>query len=276
MIERIESVQALGPRRFEREFIRARRPVVLTRQMEGWGALHWTPQGLKQRTPSPLLQFQEGNMEQEETRLGHVDFHDYLDEITAPERDPQSIQKRYVAQFELLETFPQLRADLRFAELLPPRRLLYCFGWVGPSGTVTGLHKDDSNNFLAQLYGSKQVVLFSPADEPYLYPSRKYDYGARLSQVDLEAHDATRHPLFTRARREELILQPGEMLLIPVGWWHHVRSLSASISVSCFFQSYLEYALTAPESVRWALHQLRLLGWREGCTCHSHRNVRGA
>lgn len=62
------------------------------------------------------------------------------------------------------------------------------------------------------------------------------------------------------------------MLFIPVGWWHHVRSLSPSISVSCFVQSYLEYLRTTPESVRWGLHQLRLLGWREGCTCHAHRD----
>lgn len=209
-------------------------------------------------------------MEQEETRLGQVGFHDYLDEVLRPDDSP-SARKRYVAQFELFETFPALSADVRFSEMLPRRRLLYCFGWVGPAGTVTGLHKDDSNNFLAQSYGSKKVVLFPPADEPYLYPSRKYDYGARLSQVDIEAPDETRHPLFKRARRQEVILRPGEMLFIPVGWWHHVRSLSPSISVSCFVQSYLEYLRTTKESVRWGLHQLRLLGWQEGCTCHSHR-----
>ena len=30
----------------------------------------------------------------------------------------------------------------------------------------------------------------------------------------------------------DCILEPGEMLYIPVGWWHYVRSLSVSFSVS--------------------------------------------
>ncbi len=30
----------------------------------------------------------------------------------------------------------------------------------------------------------------------------------------------------------EVVLAPGEMLFIPVGWWHHVRALSLSINLA--------------------------------------------
>ena len=61
------------------------------------------------------------------------------------------------------------------------------------------------------------------------------------------------------------------MLFIPIGWWHQVRSLDPSISVSCFAQSLVEYLRTTPETLRWVLHGLRLLGrGPEGCTCHPH------
>jgi hypothetical protein len=39
-------------------------------------------------------------------------------------------------------------------------------------------------------------------------------------------------PLFRAAKYVEAILEEGEMLYVPVGWWHYVRSLSTSWSVS--------------------------------------------
>jgi len=39
-------------------------------------------------------------------------------------------------------------------------------------------------------------------------------------------------PLFRDAEFVEGMLGPGECLCIPVGWWHYVRSLSPSFSVS--------------------------------------------
>lgn len=264
----ITRLSKLDRRVFKGSFIRTNTPVILTQQLDDWPARTWTPEVLKQRVASVVLPAQEGNMEQEATVLSEVRFHDYLDEIGHAD-GAATAKKRYAAQFDLLETFPSLSKELKFDEIFPQHRLLYTFGWIGPAGTITGLHKDDSNNLLAQLYGRKKVILFSPKNDPFVYPSRKYDYGARLSYVDAEAPDLERYPLFRRAQAEEVVLNPGELLFIPIGWWHQVRSLEPSISVSCFAQSYLEYCLTIPESVRWALHNLRLLGWREGCTCHA-------
>jgi ribosomal protein L16 Arg81 hydroxylase len=39
-------------------------------------------------------------------------------------------------------------------------------------------------------------------------------------------------------------LEPGEAIFIPVGWWHHVKSLEVSISVSFtnfVFPNYYEW-----------------------------------
>lgn len=264
----IARLPTLDRREFSAGFVRKNTPVILTRQMDDWGARSWTPQSLKDRVPSVVLPAQEGNMEQDATILSEVRFHDYLDEVLRFS-GPPTAKKKYAAQFDLLATFPGLGKDLKFAEIFPENRLLYTFGWIGPAGTITGLHRDDSNNLLAQLYGRKKVLLYSPQNDPFVYPSRKYDYGATLSYIDAEAPDYDRYPLFRKAAAEEVLLGPGELLFIPIGWWHQVRSLDPSISVSCFAQSYLEYCLTIPESVRWWLHKLRLLGWREGCTCHS-------
>ena len=39
-------------------------------------------------------------------------------------------------------------------------------------------------------------------------------------------------PLYRFADKFVCDLNPGEALLIPIGWWHHVRALDVSISVS--------------------------------------------
>jgi hypothetical protein len=42
-------------------------------------------------------------------------------------------------------------------------------------------------------------------------------------------------PGFKDARYIEGILAPGECLYLPVGWWHYIRSLTPSFSVSFWF-----------------------------------------
>jgi len=41
---------------------------------------------------------------------------------------------------------------------------------------------------------------------------------------------------FKKAEYVEGILEPGDGLFIPVGWWHYVRSLDVSFSVSFWWK----------------------------------------
>jgi len=97
---------------------------------------------------------------------------------------------------------------------------------------VTGFHIDWGDNILAQLQGRKELHLASPEQSRFMYIGRKFDQGTTLSEVDLDNPDLQRFPLFEKAELIKIILHPGEMIFIPRGWWHHVRSLDASISVS--------------------------------------------
>jgi hypothetical protein len=99
--------------------------------------------------------------------------------------------------------------------------------WIGPSGTVTPLHFDEHSILFAQVYGRKHFKLVPPFDYPLVYPRDRY-----YSSVDPENVDLTRHPLFERASLMDVVLEPGDSLLIPAGWWHWVRSLSTSISAT--------------------------------------------
>ena len=101
------------------------------------------------------------------------------------------------------------------------------FLWLGPSGTITPLHHDVMNVLLIQVTGRKRITMFDSLQTPYLYN----DAGV-YSQVDPMSPDRNRFPKFQQADVCEIMLDPGEALFIPVGWWHYVEALEPSISVS--------------------------------------------
>ncbi len=43
-------------------------------------------------------------------------------------------------------------------------------------------------------------------------------------------------PGFGALPYQDCVLQPGQMLYIPPGWWHYVRSMSASFSASFWWK----------------------------------------
>jgi hypothetical protein len=100
--------------------------------------------------------------------------------------------------------------------------------WLGPRDTVTPLHRDKTATILAQVLGSKRVTLIGPDHTDNLYA-----IGEGYSEVDPDLSDAwMRWPRFSEVEACSVTLQAGDALFLPPRWWHHVRSLSASASVS--------------------------------------------
>eukprot|EP00039_Didymoeca_costata_P021697 m.345220 g.345220 ORF g.345220 m.345220 type:complete len:443 (-) comp25924_c0_seq1:22-1350(-) len=149
----------------------------------------------------------------------------------------------YMAQHELFRQFPELDADIR-----PYPRYCRVQGrqvervnvWMGTKGTVTPCHTDSYENILVQVAGWKVVRLY-PSDQENMYPGRQGDSKEssqeqeNISRVDVEDPDLKTFPLFPVEKVQIALLGPGDALYIPQGWWHHVRSLSTSISVNFWF-----------------------------------------
>ncbi|GAB1741578.1 hypothetical protein NU219Hw_g6804t1 [Hortaea werneckii] len=196
-------------------------------------------------------------------------FADFMNMYLLPSR-PGEVG--YLAQTELFELIPSLKADIMTPDYCwstPPaskdEATLKTAGlsiapslsepvvnvWLGPSGTRTPLHTDPYHNILCQIIGFKYVRLYAPQETPKLYPFGVDEKGINMentSQVDISAHVACllgrnvdadvlgevdrEFPNFKDAQYQEVILNPGECLYVPLGWWHYVESLTTSFSVS--------------------------------------------
>lgn len=96
---------------------------------------------------------------------------------------------------------------------------------IGMEGNVTPCHYDEQQNLFAQVRGFKRCILFPPDQFECLYPHPVHHPHDRQSMVDFDRPDNVRFPKFREAKGFQTVIGPGEVLYIPMYWWHHVESL---------------------------------------------------
>ncbi|WP_256077329.1 cupin-like domain-containing protein [Massilia sp. YIM B04103] len=122
----------------------------------------------------------------------------------------------------------ELWADVpALPEYLKPAGEQQGFFWFGPAGTITPFHHDLTNNFMVQIMGRKRVRLIAPCDTPRLYNQRHC-----FTPVDGRAIDVQRYPDMAGVPVLDCVLEPGEILFLPVGWWHFVEGLEISVTIA--------------------------------------------
>lgn len=99
--------------------------------------------------------------------------------------------------------------------------------WIG-NETVVATHYDTSFNIACVVAGRRRFTLFPPEQLTNLYvgPLDRTFAGPPTSMVDPEVPDLARYPRFAEAQKTMLFadLGPGDAIVIPPLWWHHVRA----------------------------------------------------
>lgn len=99
--------------------------------------------------------------------------------------------------------------------------------WVSHRGVFTQSHFDELENFNVALVGRKRFILAPPGFWEYYPRSVVQGFGDKSQVFDFDDVDPARFPKLAAklAERRELILEPGQMLYLPLGWWHQAESL---------------------------------------------------
>ena len=139
----------------------------------------------------------------------------------------------YIAQHNWIHQIPDLCFDFTSPDLCEifsdsDRNSLLTHMWFGMRGTCSPLHFDANKNIFSQVVGSKQFILVDPRFSTMITDG--FDNTCKIDSDDL-----LEYLIIHDIPYQEFILKPGESLYIPFKWWHQVKSLSFSISISFWF-----------------------------------------
>lgn len=233
---------------FNENYFNINRPAILKDCMTQWPALEkWNHSNyLLEVCRNRVVPIEIGkNYTNETWSQDLVKFEDFFRRQFLGQETPGSTSSKqieYLAQHNLFDQIPALRNDIFIPE--------YCCttndtkdnendvdikAWLGPEGTTSPMHIDEKHNLLCQVFGSKRIILAAPEETQNLYVFDG-DMLKNTSQIDAEHLDYDRFPLLKNVKFYTFTLYKGEMLYIPPKWWHYVRSLAKSFSVSYWWK----------------------------------------
>jgi len=246
----IEYREELSCDEFSAKYLYPLRPVVIRKAIHQWRAVaRWSPEFFKSEFGQMSFTINESEPIDKYSGAGgslELTMAELIDRVLeSTDENPAPYFRNKI----LYSLFPMLKEDIQplpkylFPNWLGDRYLVKYVGEVlnrgaaielyigGKGGTFPVLHYDGAatHAFLMQIYGRKEFIIFSPDQARYLYPLPER---RNLSQVNVLKPDLEKFPLFAQAVPTTFILEPGELLFIPSGWWHTTRMLSPSISIS--------------------------------------------
>lgn len=247
----IDKVSNIDLNDFANKYLKPKVPVIITDAIDHWpcrSSRRWSLAYLLDQCAFRLVPIEVGSKYTEESwsqKLMTVqDFvHDYIIE-------PKKKEIGYLAQHFLFDQIKELANDYSVPDFcaLPTDDVgeededdihVDVNAWFGPGGTVSPLHTDPKDNLFVQVLGSKFIRLYSsetPAEQIYPHDSNLLNNTSMVNIEDVDQENFPNFKLIDTNLIYECVLNEGEMLYIPKKFWHFVKSLSMSFSLSFWWR----------------------------------------
>jgi hypothetical protein len=242
-IDRIE-VGSISDSEFLERYAAASRPAIIVDAMPRCRQKTWSVERLRSEFKALTVRVRHGdyakNIYRPTMETKTTSFDSYIDSCVEYARQADC---GGVPPYAASNVVPfEWNSWLDFPPYVPNELCSFAKFWIGPPGTATPLHRDWTDNFLSQLHGSKKFALIAPGYAGLLKPQTRHFVLDTCNWIDpFDDNDALAsqcHPLITT-------LDAGEMIFIPAGWFHDVRSTSFSFSVN-FFVMRVPYSVCPP------------------------------
>ena len=234
----VDTVDNITPEAFKQQYYNTNTPVVIKNMAKDWPAYtKWNWQYFKEIVGNKKVAIYNNVKSDAYTPVNAADdyttFGEYVDMIS---KGPAGWR---IFLFNIFNHAPQLTKDFtwpveymkRFVKRVP---MLF----TGGQGSITHMHFDiDLSHILHTQFGGRKRVLLFPHEEQFKLYRRPFEvlsmvdfthyYDAEKSKIDFEAYPAVK-----TAKGYDVILEPGDTLFMPGGYWHHMEYLDSGFAMS--------------------------------------------
>jgi [protein]-arginine 3-hydroxylase / protease len=265
MVTPIPLVDVCDEVSFRRHFERPRRPVVFRGMAADWPALReWELSKLARRFGETPVSVRTSRRDRQlfagDPARAFVHHTMPLGAAIDSFADRQSPDLHYVQMLDFRKTMPSLASDVVDPMFVGKTHASPPYAWIAGPGVLNPLHWDCNHVLMAQIIGTKHYTLFAPSDGPRIagWIDRMV---WRTTKLDLDAIDIRAFPELAHATAYECALAPGDVLYLPYRWWHFMRALETTVSVSWWWEPSLLVHLRDAARERIAAKAKTLLRW---------------
>ncbi|MFS4473495.1 cupin-like domain-containing protein [Chryseobacterium indologenes] len=232
ILKPIDVVDDISKEEFYEKYLKPRRPVVIKNMAKKWPAYQkWTMEYMKEVVGDVEVPLYDSSKADPSAPINasaaKMKFGDYIDLI---QREPTDLR---IFLFDPIKYAPKLLEDY-----ISPKELMggfldkYPNMFFGGKGSVTFLHFDIdmAHIFHTHFNGRKHILLFDYKWRERLYQIPYATYA--LEDYDIENPDFTKFPALDGVEGIECYLEHGDTLFMPTGWWHWMKYLDGSFSIS--------------------------------------------
>ncbi len=232
ILSQIDRVDHITREDFIGNYLNPRKPLVIRKATETWPALQkWTFEYLKEAVGDQVVPLYDSSKADPSKPINasaaEMKFADYIDLI---QKGPTDLR---IFLFDPIKHAPRLLDDYRSpTDLMGGFLDKYPNMFFGGAGSVTFLHYDIdlAHIFHTHFNGRKHVMLFDYKWKERLYGIPFATYA--LEDYDIENPDFSKYPALNGIEGQETILDHGDTLFMPTGYWHWMKYLDGSFSIS--------------------------------------------
>jgi lysine-specific demethylase 8 len=247
IVGQVERLEQPSVAEFQQQIAERNAPLVLGGVAKNWQARGiLTPQKIKKFFGDVVVNVRETDNELDmffsddsfgANRRRYMKIKEYIDLICSKEsfdeRPPYLANidfdlpqgRQYLHQVKTLLAFPNYFRDGYTGSSV-------CL-WIAAPGQKSSIHNDNYYNLNAQIYGKKSYLLYSPDQHDLLY-AEKINDTCWASRVDPQQPDLTNYPRYGEAQAIQAVLDEGDILYIPIFWFHQALAHTVSISTNMF------------------------------------------
>jgi hypothetical protein len=237
-LQAVDRVDTIGADEFRDQYYNRMKPLVISGLSKEWPAYHkWNWDYFRSIVGEVRVGVYNNVKSDAYTPINTADdymqFGEYIDMVR---KGPAEWR---IFLFNIFEHAPGIVSDFVWPEhLMKGFVKRYPMLFVGGKGSITHMHFDiDLSHIIhTQFIGRKRVLLF-PFEEQHKLYRKPWEV---LSFVNFEKYfdgeqsklDLIKFPALKLARGYEVILDHGDTLFMPAGYWHHMEYLDSGFAMS--------------------------------------------